>query len=271
MGKGQNKTGGKKGKRAGGGNRKYGANNKDVLDITSEQSVAEIIKHYGGTPPRFKGIIISSKNNGKEVRIVKPGSTRGRVQMGDIALIERNIANSISSEKQEFHILTILRKDQVRQLKLKGVIVREDKNNYEENEDFEFDAEGLEEDIVPQQRRYSFSSDDEFNELIGEDKKEDSIIENTETTDDSIGTTDEIVEKMSTTKVTKKKIKEVDDNIFGDEEIKSFHKTKDGKIIEINTSDEITNLICHTPPVLSDEEKRQLKKSRYKSPSFKNK
>ena len=271
MGKGQNRTGGKKGKRAGGANKKYGANNKDVLDITAEQSVAELVKHYGGTPPRFKGVIMSSKNNGREIRVVKPGSTRGRIQVGDIALVERNIANSISSDKQEYHILTILRKDQIRQLKQKGIIVREEKSKYDEEDEFDFDVEGAEEEIVPQQRRYSLSSDDEFDDLIGE------------RTNESNGTTDELTERMDKTKVKEtpragvspvpnqnpspvliynKKVKDVDvdtdnddDDVFCDEEVMSIQKTKEGKILEIDTSDEITNLISHTPPVLSDERK----------------
>jgi hypothetical protein len=286
MGKGQNRTGGKKGKRAGGANKKYGANNKDVLDITAEQSVAELVKHYGGTPPRFKGVIMSSKNNGREIRVVKPGSTRGRIQVGDIALVERNIANSISSDKQEYHILTILRKDQIRQLKQKGIIVREEKSKYDEEDEFDFDVEGAEEEIIPQQRRYSLSSDDEFDDLIGE------------RTNESNGTTDELTERMDKTKVKEtpragvspvpnqnpspvliynKKVKDVDvdtdnddDDVFCDEEVMSIQKTKEGKILEIDTSDEITNLISHTPPVLSDEEKRQLKKMRRKSPLVKN-
>ena len=76
-----------------------------------------------------------------------------------------------------------------------------------------------------------------------------------------------------------KKVKDVDvdvdtdnddDDVFCDEEVMSIQKTKEGKILEIDTSDEITNLISHTPPVLSDEEKRQLKKMRRKSPLVKN-
>ncbi len=164
MGNGSNRTGGKKGKRC--GKSKNVTGKKEEIDsLNEEQGIAEIIKHNGGTPPRFKGDVLSQRWKNQSIILVKPGSKsqRQRINVGDIVLFERNIANSASNIKQEYHILTILTRTQVKQAKNDKLIVKEESNTLYDKDDIEFEENknNEEDEIAPQERRYSISSDDD--------------------------------------------------------------------------------------------------------------